>query len=93
MAARTIQSEWIILQRATKDMGQAFMGLEKVMLENVLSHLFFGRLKTLPPVVGTLSTFLVNKSKMGLQNSVTSAEEKYTSFLCARYDLIGSVMS
>ena len=33
----------------------------------------------------------VNKAGMGLQNPVTSSEEKYTISLCASYNLIGTV--
>ena len=35
--------------------------------------------------------FPVNKSGLGLQNPVTSAEDKYTSLLLASYELIGAV--
>ena len=53
--------------------------------------LFFGRLKTLPPVVGGLIKFPVNKLGLGLQNPVTSSENKYTSLLHESCDLIDAV--
>ena len=52
--------------------------------------LLFGKLKTLPPIVGSLSMLPVNKSVMGLQNSVTSAEDKYTSSLRASNNMISA---
>ena len=38
-----------------------------------------------------LSTFQVKKSRMGLQNPVISAQDKYTSSLRASDELIGAV--
>ena len=55
------------------------------------SRLFFGRLKTIPPVVGALSTFPVNKSRLGLHEPVTSSNYKYKSSLCASCKIIGAV--
>ena len=52
MVVGAIQSEWILLQRVTKDVGQVFAGVGKVMWENVLPHIFFGRFKTLSPILG-----------------------------------------
>ena len=54
-------------------------GSEKVLLETFLSHLFLGKSKTLPPVVGALSMFRVKKYGLCLHNPVTSAASKYTS--------------
>ena len=56
-----------------------------------MHRLFFGKPKTLPTIVVTLSMMSVKKSGMGLQNLETSAAEKYTSSLHAIYDLIGTV--
>ena len=72
--AHEIQSECIFLKRVTKDTGQAFTGMEKVLRETFLPHIFFGKSKTLPPIVGALSTFPVKKAGLGLQNPVTSAK-------------------
>ena len=86
-----IQPVRIFLQRMTKDMGQEFEGLEKVMQETFLPRLYFVKSKTLPSVVISLITLLVNKSRLVLQNPVTSSEENYTSSLCASCDLVGGV--
>ena len=43
MAARVIQSEFFFLQCVTKDTGQTFAGLGKVLRETFLPHIFFGR--------------------------------------------------
>ena len=66
-------------------------GSRKVLLENFLPYLFFGNLKTLTPVVGSISTLPVNKASMGLQNPVKSESDKYIRLQCARYELIGAV--
>ena len=92
-AACAIQSEWIFLQHAIKDTGQAFAGLEKFMQENFLPRILFGRPKTLPPVVGALSKFPVKKYGTGLQNPVTPEKEKYNSSLRASCKLIGTITS
>ena len=39
----TIQLDWIFLQHATKNMGEAFAGVKKMLCENFLIHLFFGK--------------------------------------------------
>ena len=59
--------------------------------ESSLPHIFFEKSKTLPPVVGTISTLTVKKASLGLQNPVTSAADKYTSSICASYNMIGTV--
>ena len=78
VAALAIQSEWIFLQRVTKDTGQAFAGLETFLRETFLPRLFFER-SIPPPVVGSLSTLPVKKAGTSLQNRVTSSKEKYNS--------------
>ena len=85
-----IKSEWIFLQYVTKYTGKEFSGLEKVLLENLLPHILFGRSKTLPTIVEALNMLPVNKYGLSLQNPVTSSEYKYTSSLRASYELIGS---
>ena len=72
--------------------GQAFIGVEKVLRETFLPRLLFGKQKTLPPIVGDLSTFPVKKYGLFLQNPVTPAAEKYTGSLHVSYKLIGAVM-
>ena len=59
--------------------GGAFAGGEKMIQENVLPRLFFGKTKTLSPIVGTLSTILIKVVGLGLLNPVTSVKEKYLS--------------
>ena len=76
---RVIQSEWIFLQHFTWDTGDLFVGVKKMIRETFLLSLFFGKTKTLSPVVGDLSTTPVKKSGLGLTNTVTSAQDKYTS--------------
>ena len=71
-------------------MGKAFKLFEKILPKTNL-RLFFGRSKTLPPVLGYQSKLPVKKSGVGLQNSMTSSEDKYTSSLCASYGIIGAV--
>ena len=45
-------------------------------LGNIFSCLFFGKTKSLSPIVGDLSNMLVKKYELGLLNPVTSANEK-----------------
>ena len=93
VAARAVQSEWLSLQRVTKDMVQALAGLETFLWETFLLRLFFGKSKILPPVIGALIALPVKKYGMGLQNPVTSEKEKHDSLLCVSCDLIGTVTS
>ena len=48
---RAIQSEWIFLQRVTWDTEDAFLGVDKMIQETFLPRLFFGKTKTLSPIV------------------------------------------
>ena len=91
MVAREIQLEWISFQCMTKYLGQEFEGLEKFLRETFLTHILFGKSKTLSPVEGDLSTFPAKKSGKGLHNPVKSAEKKYTNFLPAICKLIVAV--
>ena len=68
-----IQPEWIFLQCITWDMAEAFVGVEKMIRETFLPHIFFRKTKTLSPVVGYLSAMPVNKAVLGILNTVTSA--------------------
>ena len=58
---RTIQSEWIFLQRVTWDTRDVFAGGEKMIPETFLLRIFFGNTKTLSPIVGGISTVTVKK--------------------------------
>ena len=51
-------------------------GVEKIIRKTFLPLLFFGKSKTLSPIVGALSTISVQKSGPGLLNPVTSSQEK-----------------
>ena len=42
-----------IFQRLTKNTGYSFAGVEKSLQKTFLPHLFFGKLKSLSPTVGT----------------------------------------
>ena len=75
-----IQPEWIFLHHATWDTRGAFTGVEKMIWETFFFRLFFGKMKTLSPIVGSISTMLVKKAGLGLLNTVTSAQEKYLSY-------------
>ena len=54
-------------------------------------RLFFGKSKSLTPLTGILSTMPVKKAGLGLQNPVTSADEKYLSSRRASTELIRAV--
>ena len=71
---RAIQLEWIFLQRVTKNIGDIFAGVEKMIQETFLPRLFIGKKKNLSPIVGALSTMQVKKYGLGLLNPVTSAQ-------------------
>ena len=47
--------------------------------ETFLPRLFFGKTKTLSPIVGALSTMPVKKSGLSFLNPVTSEQDKYLS--------------
>ena len=72
---RAIQFEWIFLQCVTKNTGDVFAGVEKLLREIFLPHLFFEESKSLTSLIGYLSTTQVKTSGLGLLNSVTSAEK------------------
>ena len=63
----------------TKIMGYYLAGVEKLLQENFLTCLFFVKSESIPCVVGTLSNILVNKSGLGIQKTVFSADEKILS--------------
>ena len=68
---RDIQSEWIFLQHATWDTGDAFTGVEDMIRKTFLPHIFFRNTKYLSPIVGALITIPDKKSRLGLLNPVT----------------------
>ena len=62
-----------------------------MIFETFLSRLFFGKTKTLSPVLGALSMVPVKKSVLGLLNPVTSAQEKYLRSMRGRAELVQAV--
>ena len=56
-----------------------FAGVEKIIWETFLYRFFFGKKKSLTPLIVDLSTMPVKKSGLGLQNPMTFADEKYPS--------------
>ena len=48
-------------------------------------------MKTLSPVVGALSTMPINKPRLGLLNTVTSAQEKYLIYTRGSTELVRAV--
>ena len=64
-----IQYECIFLQRATKNMGDKFAGVGK-MLQEKFPSLFSRKSKVLLPIVGTLSMITSKKDGLVLLNPV-----------------------
>ena len=58
---------------------------------NLFASYFIWKTDPPPPNVGPLSLLPVKKFGMGLQNSVVSAQDKYTSSLLASDKIIGGV--
>ena len=87
---RAIQSEWIFLQRATWDIGDAFTGLEK-RFRKYFCLVFSSERKTLSPIVGTLSTMSIKMAGLDLLSSGTSAKNKYLSYQQGSKELIRAV--
>ena len=83
-----IQLEWIFLQHVIKGTGRA---VENLIREKKNPCLFFGKSKSLLSIIRTLSTMPVKKSGLGLQDLVTSSNDKYLSLICTSRDLIGSL--
>ena len=69
-------------------MGDAFAGVDKMIRETFFPRIFLGKTKTLSPVVGALSMMPVNKSGLGLLNTVTSAQENYLSSTRGSIELV-----
>ena len=91
VVVRAIQPEWICLQRVTWDTGDSSAGVEKMISETIFPHIFFGKTKTLPPVVGALSTMPVKKDRLGLLNPMESDQEKYLSSMQGSAELVRAV--
>ena len=63
--------------------GTRVCGIGKKSTGKLFASSSLGKSKTLPPIVGILSTLPVKKYGLSLQNLVTSSAEKYTSYLHA----------
>ena len=63
-----------IIPCATCDTGGVFVGVENMTQETFLSYIFSGKTRSLSPIVGDLSTILVNKSGSELLNQVTPSK-------------------
>ena len=87
----TIQSECIFTEWVTWDTGNTFAGEEKIIQETFLHCLFFGKTKTVSPIVGALSKMAVKKYRMGLLNPVTSAQEQDLSSQQGSAELVWAV--
>ena len=74
VVVHSIQPEWKFLQRVKNNTGDALKGVEKMLQETFLSCLFFGKSKSLSPIIGTLSTIPFKRSGLGLLNPVTPAK-------------------
>ena len=75
---RSIQSEWIFLQRVTWDTGDEFAGVEKMIRETFLPRLFFGKTKTLTNLdwsltqhIPSLTTHILVMVQSGMSSMVT----------------------
>ena len=79
------------MQRVTKT-GYAFVVVEKLFWVKFLPCLFFGKLKYLPSIAVTLSTFSLKKSGLGFQNTVTSDNEIFLSLQHVSTEIIRAVM-
>ena len=88
----SIQPKCIFLQRVIEYMGHMFAGMEKLTQEILLTCIFYEKSKSLPSVLGTLSTMPVNKYGLFLKYLVTSANNKYHSLRRVISDLIGTVL-
>ena len=72
--------------------GYAFLVVEKLLGGIFLPCFFFGKLKYLPSIAVTLSTFPLKKSGLGFQNTVTSDNENFLSLQHLSTEIIRAVM-
>ena len=71
-----------------KNRGYESTGMEKILQETFFPLLFFGKSKSLPPTIVTVSAIPVKKSGLGLQNRVMLANEKFPSSRRVSVELI-----
>ena len=65
--------------------------MEKIIQETFLPSVFFGKSKSLPPIVETLIITPVNKYLLYLQYPVKSSNKKYLILLRVSIEMIGAV--
>ena len=68
--------------------GGAFTVLEKMIRETFLPRLLLVNMKTLSPIVGTLSTIPIKVAGLVLLNPVMSAKDKYLSYQQGSVELV-----
>ena len=71
--------------------GGAFTVLEKMIRETFLPRLLLVNMKTLSPIVGTLSTIPIKVAGLVLLNPVMSAKDKYLSYQQGSVELVRAV--
>ena len=81
-----IQSEWFYCA------GYALALVVNFLWETFLLRLFFIKSKSLPPIIGNLSTIPINRYGLSLQIPVTSVDEKFQSSQRASKELISVIM-
>ena len=92
ISRRHVHSNWNgYFSTCKKRYGIGIVGPEKVLQEKHLPCIFFGKYKTVPPIVGYLSTFAVKTSGIRLHNTMTSEKCEYKSLLRVIFELIGAV--
>ena len=82
---------YVCVHNRTFDFDKRLLEISSSKTGTILPRLFFGKPKTLPPIVVTLITLSVKKAGLNLKNLETSAAEKYKSLLHASYELIFAV--
>ena len=88
---RAIQLEWIFFATREKRYRTGIFGDRKISAGDLFALSLFVKQKNISPIKGALSTFLLKKNWLGLQNIVTPSKDKYNSLLHVSCKLIGAV--
>ena len=75
VVVRVIKLESIFLQRLTRNKAYVLASVEKLLQEAIFPHPFFGKSKSLTPLVCTLSNIPVKKAVLGLHDTMTPTDE------------------
>ena len=75
---KSLQSEWMHLQRVVGDISNAFMPIEDAIINTFLPSLFDTPL-AIPPDLRTITSLPVKKSGVGLPNPTSAAPHNHTS--------------